>query len=488
MDRVDSCPKFEENQVPRSSRGSGVSNIYLRKDWYYIIDNDYFNIKYDENKIKTDIKNVLIENNKLLTDKQLNELLLFIDNENISIDNEYTFIKQYKDDKFALCGEILIYYIGTKQKLSYNLIKKINKAYHVSLNPSGDKIYKINFNQLFCIISDAVYFHQFKKDISCDEIIEYVKTSLGKTYYTKIFELSENDDYIRKSICLSDKIVYKIDFGPYGIYIGQTKDLKKRLQTHKSTAKNRRHCYVLNELYNNDEDFFNKSITNNVEIIEKPVYIDYSNGYYSITDFEYDLQIEALRNGERLLGKQCWDKDFKEYLSKHVNIDECQLLLSRSYEINRDPNIDGGIHTNTKNKSKSYEIINNKSGNNYFIKAYKDPVEKLGKELSNRDFAWFMRLIPYIRIYDCVLYDTDNNNYLSIKDLSSIMNVDYSNLKSVIKSFEENELIKKIKRPSNKDIYKTVNALAINPFILMNGEYIDKDVKELFSNTKWNSK
>ena len=44
------------------------------------------------------------------------------------------------------------------------------------------------------------------------------------------------------------------------------------------------------------------------------------------------------------------------------------------------------------------------------------------------------------------------------------------------------------KRPSNKDIYKTVNALAINPFILMNGEYIDKDVKELFSNTKWNSK
>lgn len=122
-----------------------------------------------------------------------------------------------------------------------------------------------------------------------------------------------------------------------------------------------------------------------------------------------------------------------------------------------------------------------------FIKVHKNPIEILGKELSNRDFAWFMRLIPYVRMYDCVLYDIENNKYLSIKDLSELMDVDYSNLKSVLKSFEDNGLIKKIKRPSNKDVYKSVNALAVNPFVLMNGEYVEKDIKELFINTKWSS-
>lgn len=119
-----------------------------------------------------------------------------------------------------------------------------------------------------------------------------------------------------------------------------------------------------------------------------------------------------------------------------------------------------------------------------FVKMYKKAIEQLGHELSNRDFAWFMRLAPYVYMQDCALRN-DDGEYLNIKQLSELLNVNYNNLKNIFHSYEELELIKKIKMPSQKSIYKEANAIVINPYLLMNGEYVVKDVRDLFKDTKW---
>ena len=137
------------------------------------------------------------------------------------------------------------------------------------------------------------------------------------------------------------KYIYKIDFGEYGVYIGQTQNIKNRMNTHKNTAKNFEHCYILNMLYKTDKDLFLNAL-DNVKIL---CTFDTYKYLSEVTNAEYDAQIDALRNGEKLLGKQCWDDDFRKYLAFNVNEYEYQELLARSYEINNDPNNPNGYST-----------------------------------------------------------------------------------------------------------------------------------------------
>lgn len=119
-----------------------------------------------------------------------------------------------------------------------------------------------------------------------------------------------------------------------------------------------------------------------------------------------------------------------------------------------------------------------------FVKLYKRMIRILSKELSYRNFTWFVEMSEYVGMWDCVLYD-DDDNYLNIRKLSELMDVDYNNLRSAFKDFESRELIKKIEAPSKKDIYKTVKAIVVNPYLYMNGEYIVEEIKQKFINTRW---
>ena len=119
-----------------------------------------------------------------------------------------------------------------------------------------------------------------------------------------------------------------------------------------------------------------------------------------------------------------------------------------------------------------------------FVKLYKRAIEQLGRELSNRDFSWFIRLCPYVRMQDCTLRN-DDGEYLNVKQISELLDVNYDNLKTVFRGYEKNGLIKKVKMPSQKDIYKEVNVIVVNPFLYVNGEYVVKEIRDLFSDTKW---
>lgn len=119
-----------------------------------------------------------------------------------------------------------------------------------------------------------------------------------------------------------------------------------------------------------------------------------------------------------------------------------------------------------------------------FVKLYKRSLSELDKVLSYRDFNWFIRMSEYVGMQDCTLYD-DDGNYLNVKKLSQLLDVDYNNFSSAFKGFEKLDLVKKIKSPSQKDIYKQVNALVTNPYLYMNGEYVIEDIRQQFSDTKW---
>ena len=107
----------------------------------------------------------------------------------------------------------------------------------------------------------------------------------------------------------------------------------------------------------------------NVEIIRT---FDTYEYFSEVTNAEYDEQINALRNGKKLLGKQCWDDDFRKYLAFNVDEYEYQELLAKSYVINNDPN-----------KSSGYSTYNEKTKSNQPRMRYEDVVryfEELRKE------------------------------------------------------------------------------------------------------------
>lgn len=119
-----------------------------------------------------------------------------------------------------------------------------------------------------------------------------------------------------------------------------------------------------------------------------------------------------------------------------------------------------------------------------FVKLYKRSINELDKVLSYRDFNWFIRMSEYVGMQDCTLYD-DDGKYLNLKKLSQLLDVDYKNFGKAFKEFEKLGLVKKIKVPSQKDVYKEVTAIATNPYLYMNGEYVVENIKQQFDDTKW---
>lgn len=188
-----------------------------------------------------------------------------------------------------------------------------------------------------------------KDDVPYEEddviIRHFYQTKQGvKEYFP---DKGEVPPEIKKDI-KKPKYIYKINFGEYGVYIGQTQNIKSRMNGHKNDAKKNEHCYVLNELYRNNNDFFLEAL-NKVEIIKTFETYEYHS---EVTKAEYNAQIDALRNGEKLLGRQCWDDDFRNYLAYNVDEYEYHELLAKSYLINNDPNKHGGYSTyNERTKS-----------------------------------------------------------------------------------------------------------------------------------------
>ena len=113
----------------------------------------------------------------------------------------------------------------------------------------------------------------------------------------------------------------------------------------------------------------------------------------------------------------------------------------------------------------------------------KSIIEDLNNILSNRDFCWFIRMIQYIKTEDCSI--RNNDNYLNVKQISELLDVDYNNFSTTFKKYEKNNLVKKIKMESQKDIYKMVNVIVVNPYLYTNTDSVSDDILNSFYNTQY---
>ena len=330
-----------------------------------IVENIIQNI--DENDIKDMLKQSLSQYNVVLNEKCLNEMLTFIDESKIEISNNYSFLKNpNKKDEYIITSLIGIYQESTKCPISSALQSKLRDirtkgCYRIHPLENRIKRYWISLKHAYSFFCDKIIGYPLGT-VTFDEVKEYVNECKDGCY-DLIYDTDENGKKIRKILYTKDMVsIYKIDFGEHGIYIGQSKKVKTRMGGHRGQVSKGKHCYILNQLYKNDRKAFIEAL-NNVQILDTPNYLDYVRHGNAITNLEYSYQIEALRNNEKLLGKQCWDEDFRSYLAHNVDEYEYQELLAKSYQINNDPNNPNGYSTynpcakRLQNKQMSYEDV-----------------------------------------------------------------------------------------------------------------------------------
>lgn len=159
---------------------------------------------------------------------------------------------------------------------------------------------------------------------------------------------------------------------------------------------------------------------------------------------------------------------------------------SGNYIVNEDGTytiIPNGTHIkypSLPKKNKQGETLVTFQPKEKFVKLYKKSISYLRDNYSYKEFTVFVSLAEYARMNDCVLVN-DSGAYLSAKDLSELLKIDYSNIRKVVSKFEKDGLIKHIEVSSQKDVYKNVSAIAVNPYLCMNGEHVVQNIIQQFN-------
>lgn len=118
-----------------------------------------------------------------------------------------------------------------------------------------------------------------------------------------------------------------------------------------------------------------------------------------------------------------------------------------------------------------------------FVKVYINTSIELYKKLTTKELAICIGLMPFISYTDGVL--RYNNKITTAKEISELLNEDYSNFSKIIKSLYKKEVIKKIEVTSDINIYRTKKCIVVNPYIFFRGNDVDIRLKELFINSIW---
>lgn len=274
-----------------------------------------------------------------INDGDFQNVYRFIKNGTVKMVSEDTYFVYDDTDSAFRQENVIINFTDTTKKARKTIEKMIALNVISETSNEGAK-YCFNYNVFLghLVGSDKYYTGRYisKTDVpyNADGVkIRYFTASKGGEEYFP----NENKTPSPVNSSLPKKYIYKIDFGEYGVYIGQTENIRKRMNGHKNSAKKETHCYILNELYRADKDYFQKCLDNVQILNEFSTYAHPSD----VTNLEYQYQVECLRNGEKLLGKQCWDEKFRNYLSYYVDEYEYQELLYKSFKVNGSPYMGG---------------------------------------------------------------------------------------------------------------------------------------------------
>ena len=120
-----------------------------------------------------------------------------------------------------------------------------------------------------------------------------------------------------------------------------------------------------------------------------------------------------------------------------------------------------------------------------FVKVYINPIKELWKELSMREYAVASALMQFISYKDGIL--RNNGIAINMKDISVLLEMDYDAIRKIIPVLEKKKILAKVKRQSDKYADKEKNYIVVNPYLFLRGTDIEKEIVDLFAESKWAS-
>ena len=139
------------------------------------------------------------------------------------------------------------------------------------------------------------------------------------------------------------------------------------------------------------------------------------------------------------------------------------------------------LFMNNKQNKNTY-AINFKKGD-AFVKIFTDTVIDLFKEMSSKEFAVALAITPFISYKDGIL--RYNNKIADVRVISDVLQENYETFRRTISSLEEKGILAKVERQSDTYQNKTKKCIAVNPYIFLKGQDIEKDIVNKFKDTKW---
>lgn len=131
---------------------------------------------------------------------------------------------------------------------------------------------------------------------------------------------------------------------------------------------------------------------------------------------------------------------------------------------------------------KNTYAINFKKGD-AFVKIFTDTVIDLFKEMSSKEFAVALAITPFISYKDGIL--RHNGKIADVRVISEVLQENYETFRRTISSLEAKGILAKIEKQSDTYQNKTKKCIAVNPYIFLKGQDIEKDIVNKFKDTKW---
>jgi len=126
-----------------------------------------------------------------------------------------------------------------------------------------------------------------------------------------------------------------------------------------------------------------------------------------------------------------------------------------------------------------------------FIKLYDKSITTLRKNLTPTEFTFAISLTELVSYEDCILRTNGHGNgkVLDMKDLSEILDINYSVVRRVVSSLKKKGVIGCHDTGSiSKDIDTKLNKVyTANPYIYFRGVNVNKTVSNFYKNSGWNS-
>ena len=124
-----------------------------------------------------------------------------------------------------------------------------------------------------------------------------------------------------------------------------------------------------------------------------------------------------------------------------------------------------------------------------FVKLYDEVVPALREHLTPSEFVFAISLSQFVSYNDCILRETNHGNskIIDAKEISELLNMDYSTTRRLISSLIKKGVIGQHKTGDiNKDLDTRMKKVYIvNPYIYFRGTTINDTVKSIYCDTEW---